>query len=95
MPKIEHENKGNDQRFAIYAEGDYAGELTFREEGNSMMIDHTEVEKEYEGKGFGKQLVMHAVDYAREHDMKIKPYCEYAHKVLTRDESYRDVLEDV
>jgi len=57
-----------------------------------MIIDHTEVSEEYEGRGLGKQLVQAAVVYARQHDVKIIPLCPFAKGVFDRVEAYRDVL---
>ncbi len=57
-----------------------------------MIIDHTEVSEEYEGRGLGKQLVSAAVNYARKNDIKIIPLCPFAKGVFDRVAEYRDVL---
>jgi len=46
----------------------------------------------YAGKGLGKKLVKAGVDFAREHKMKILPYCPYAKKIFSITPEYGDVL---
>lgn len=66
-------------------------EYTYTGEGE-FTIHHTIVDEAYEGKGLGKMLVAAAVNFAREHNMKIIPRCPYARAVLTRKPEYADVL---
>ena len=57
-----------------------------------IIIDHTEVQPGNEGKGYGKQMVSAAVDYAREKHIKILPLCPFAKSVFDRMPEFRDVL---
>ena len=57
-----------------------------------MIIDHTEVKDEYEGRGLGKQLVKAGVNYARENHLKILPLCPFAKKIFDLTPAYADVL---
>jgi uncharacterized protein len=57
-----------------------------------LIIDHTEVSEEYEGRGLGKQLVSAAVVYARKNNVKIIPLCTFAKGVFDRVPEFRDVL---
>ena len=59
---------------------------------NKMIIEHTEVDESLEGKGVGKQLVHTAVEYARNHDIKIIPLCPFAKSVFERVKEWQDVL---
>ena len=63
----------------------FAGDTKF-------IIEHTEVDPAYEGKGLGKLLVKAAVDFAREKQYKVIPLCPYAKKVFDKALEYRDVL---
>ena len=56
-------------------------------------IFHTEVDKEYAGKGYGKELLETAVKYARDNQKKITATCTYAKKIFEKDASYNDVYE--
>ncbi|MBQ9338759.1 MAG: N-acetyltransferase [Paludibacteraceae bacterium] len=57
-----------------------------------MVINHTQVFDGYEGQGIARQLVMAAVDFARENNRTILPVCSYAKAMLTRTDEYQDVL---
>ncbi|MFN3272013.1 MAG: N-acetyltransferase [Cloacibacterium caeni] len=43
------------------------------------------------GKGFGRKLVMAAVEHAKKHNFKIRPLCAAAAQILRKDE-FLDVL---
>ncbi len=93
MTQVQRE--GNDKKARFYIEENgariavmeyvYAGEDKF-------IIEHTEVNEQYEGKGLGKLLVEAAVKYAREQQMKIIPLCPYANGVFKKTPEYGDVL---
>lgn len=57
-----------------------------------FIIDHTEVSDQLKGKNAGKQMVMKAVDFAREKSVKIIPLCPFANSVFKKDISINDVL---
>ena len=92
MTRIEKEDNGKKGRWVIYENGEEAGEMTFTWAGaKKFIIDHTGVDEKYGGKGYGKQLVMEAVEYARNNELKILPLCPYAKRVMDKDESTSDV----
>lgn len=92
MTKIEREDNGKKGRWVIYEDENEAGEMTFTWAGESkFIIDHTGVNENYNGKGYGKQLVMEAIDFARQNNLKIIPLCPYAKKVMDKDSSTNDV----
>ena len=59
---------------------------------DKMIIEHTEVNEELKGQNVGFQLVKTAVDYAREHHIKIIPLCPFANSVFKRKPEFADVL---
>ncbi|MBK7097213.1 MAG: N-acetyltransferase [Sphingobacteriales bacterium] len=89
---IRIELNGTKGEFRLFENEVQAGFMRFSIDENILKIEHTEVDQAYEGKGFGKQLVMAGVEYARERHLKIKPYCVYAKSVLERK---RDEVGDV
>ena len=83
-------NKG----FAIArSEGEKAGEMTWSVAGpDKIIIDHTEVNPAFGGRGVGKQLLYAVVEMAREKGRKIIPLCPYANSMFKKIEEIRDVL---
>jgi predicted GNAT family acetyltransferase len=44
------------------------------------------------GKGFGKKMVVKAVEFAREKGIKIIPLCPFAKSVFDKTPEFNDVL---
>ena len=87
----ERENKG----FAIaWDDGKKAGMMTYSIPGSDFIIvDHTEVEEAYKGKGVGKQILYKLVDMAREKNLKILPLCPFANAMFKKLDDIQDVLK--
>lgn len=90
---IQHESNEHTGRFFIEENGKGLAEMDYKFRNGEMVILHTEVDESLEGKGVGKALVSAGVDYAREHQYKITPLCQFAKKVLERSPDYADVLQ--
>lgn len=92
MVAIQQENNIKKGRFVIYDNDEFAGEMTYTWAGaDKLIIDHTGVEDKFGGKGYGKLLVMKAVEFARANDIKILPLCPFAKKVFDTDTTISDV----
>lgn len=92
MVKIQHEKNLPKGRFVIYENEEFAGEMTYSWAGDEFfIIDHTLVEEKFGGKGYARQLVMSAVDFAREKNVKILPLCTYAKSVFEKDNTISDM----
>ena len=93
MTEIKHLNNEKNGTFEIYFDGEKAGEMTYKWAGkDKFIIDHTEVDEEYGGKGLGKDLVKAGVEYAREKNVKVIPLCPFAKKVIAKTPEFQDVL---
>lgn len=79
---------------AVGHQSNEIGKLTFTivPETQTMVISYVMVFPKYEGKGYGKVLVMEAVQYARKHKYSIQPHCSFSKSVLDRmKEEVKDV----
>jgi len=56
-----------------------------------VIMDHTEVDPAFGGKGVGKALVAHEVAWAREHGQQIMPLCPFTKAMFERTPAYGDV----
>lgn len=91
---IQHSSGDTKGEFNIEKGGEVQAKLTYSKAGDTrIIIDHTEVSDTLEGKGVGKQLVEHAVNYARENELTVIPLCPFAKSIIERDESLQDVLK--
>jgi predicted GNAT family acetyltransferase len=70
-----------------------AGKMTYVWAGTDrFIIDHTEVHPGFSGQSVGKKLVMQAVSYARENNLKILPLCPFAKSIFDKTKEIQDLL---
>lgn len=90
---IEQIDNGKKGIFKAVEENIKAGRMTYVWAGTGkFIIDHTEVEPTFSGKGVGRKLLDAAVTFAREKHVKILPLCPYAKSVFDKDKTISDVL---
>ena len=93
MSEVKLEINDKNGFFHIDVSGKQEAKMTFIFAGDDkIIIDHTEVNPGNEGKGFGKQMITKAVEYAREKDIKIIPLCPFAKSVFDKVPEFKDVL---
>lgn len=91
--EINHRKEENKGAFIATEDGAKAGEMTYSKAGeDKFIIDHTEVNPEFNGKGVGKQMVLSAVEYARANGIKILPLCPFAKAMFDKNKDIQDVL---
>ena len=92
MNDVEIKKDNNSGTFFIRMGNKQAGEMTFRLEGDKMIIDHTEVKPEFEGKGLAKKMFAKMIEYARENKLKVVANCSYVQTQIEKNkEDYADV----
>lgn len=93
---MDFQNKmnGNGGIFTLNKEGEEVGRLTYTlfPAESKMVISYVLVHPKFEGRGMGRYLVDHSIDYARTNGLKIYPQCSYARSVMNRMEGVADVL---
>jgi uncharacterized protein len=72
-----------ESRFELWVDGRLA-ELPYRRNGKRLVLIHTEVPVELEGRGLGGALVTAAVDRAAREGMTVVPLCPFARDWLQR-----------
>ncbi|HEX7757108.1 MAG TPA: GNAT family N-acetyltransferase [Niabella sp.] len=91
--EIIREDDGRKGAFKAIIEDRPAGEMTYVWVGTTrFIIDHTEVDPGFNGRGIGKKLLMKAVDLAREKQVKIIPLCPFAKSMFAKIKEISDVL---
>ncbi|MDD3771306.1 MAG: GNAT family N-acetyltransferase [Weeksellaceae bacterium] len=72
--------KGN---FQLFIDEKKVGEITFKyQKENVISINHTLVEKEYQGRGYGKKLVEKVMEYAQQNELNLTASCWFADKLI-------------
>lgn len=60
--------------------------------GEKIIIEHTEVPIELEGKGIAGRIVRTALDYARAQKLKVMPLCPFTAGFIHRHPEYQDLV---
>jgi uncharacterized protein len=91
--EIQQFNRESKGFFKALEGGTEAGRMMYSWAGtDKFIIDHTEVNPEFKGKGVGNKLLLEAVKYARANQLKIIPLCPFAKSVFDRKQEVHDVL---
>jgi len=91
--KTEHLDAETKGLFRMVDGSNEVGIMTYSKAGKErLIIDHTDVNAEYNGKNIGRKLLMEVVNFARKNKLKIIPLCPFAKSVFDKDEKIRDVL---
>ncbi|MBB4807811.1 putative GNAT family acetyltransferase [Chryseobacterium defluvii] len=93
MIEVKQNNGEKHGNFEALIDGNRAGLMTYTWAGEErFIIDHTEVEEAYNGKGVGKEMVLAAVDFARKEGKKIIALCPFAKATFQKNKELQDVL---
>ncbi|ADY51170.1 GCN5-related N-acetyltransferase [Pseudopedobacter saltans DSM 12145] len=85
-------NEKNRGEVELFSDGKKVGFMEISVYNQRLTVYHTEVDSQYEGRGFAKLLLGKLVSYARENDLKIVALCPYVHAQFRRHpEDYQDV----
>ena len=91
--EIIREDYGKEGVFKAIEHDKKIGIMTYLWHGsNIIVIDHTEVSVQLEGRGIGKDLFAYVVHFARENNVKIVPLCPFVVALCKKDPSIKDVL---
>lgn len=77
------ENREAEHRFVLTIDG-YEAELIYERKGDQLVLVHTEVPDELEGRGIGGVLVRSAIDLAVRENLVVVPRCPFARRWLRR-----------
>ena len=78
------------QRFEVSLD-DRTAFASYRRDGNVLLVYHTEVPREFEGRGIGSALVKGVLDIAREQGLKVKPFCSFVAAYMQRHPETADL----
>jgi uncharacterized protein len=92
--EVKQSETGSHGAFFVEREGVRLAEMTYSKtpDGKRLIIDHTDVSGALKGQGVGKQLVAHAVEWARRDGLTIMPLCPFAKATFDKTPDWQDVL---
>lgn len=92
MPyQIIHEEKY--QQFTVKLPHNEEAEVAYaKPEPHLLDLMHTFVPDAHRGEGLAKQLLTHALQFARQHELKVIATCGVAKKFIQDNPTYQDLL---
>ncbi len=93
MPSNEVQNNQQAKQFELHSDGQLAF-LKYQSTGSQLLLIHTEVPKELEGKGVGSALAKAGLEYARQNQLKVIPICPFVQSYLKRHPEYQDLVKE-
>lgn len=75
------------KRFETTIDGK-TGYISYQEQGQSLVFDHTIVPQALGGRGVGSALVKHALDFARDEHKKVVPQCSFVASYMKKHPEY-------
>lgn len=92
---VQHKQQGDNGMFYIKVDGEVLARMTYiQPDAKTLVIEHTEVDDEIRHENAGYQMVQNAVQYARNHHLKIVPMCPFVKAVFDKKPDYKDVLQE-
>ncbi|HBY69696.1 MAG TPA: N-acetyltransferase [Flavobacteriaceae bacterium] len=80
-----------EKRFEAHIEGETAF-VEYERGINKIIITHTEVPKELEGKGVGSTLVKQVLKKIEEKELKVEPKCSFVAGYIERHSEFKNLL---
>jgi predicted GNAT family acetyltransferase len=85
-------NNTGESRFELAIEGHLAAAY-YKQSGNVITFEHTEVPAELGGKGVGSRLVQGALEQVRAQGLKVIAQCPFVKAWIGKHPAYADLLE--
>ncbi len=84
----------DEEQFTIAVDGKEVGRAEFLDRGERRVFTHTEVDKEYEGRGLATILIGEALKHTRDAGLRIRAQCEMVAGYLKKHDEYADIVDD-
>ena len=79
--------------YTIAVEGKKVGKAEFIDRGEKRVFTHTEVDKDYEGRGLATILIAQALKETRDAGLRIVPVCSMVADYLKKHHEFDDVVD--
>jgi len=84
-----------DHRYELWLDGTLAGFIEYTPRRRVVVLDHTEIDPAFEGRGLGSQLIAAAIEDIRSRGLRLFPACPFVKSYLERHPEDRDVTARV
>jgi uncharacterized protein len=91
-PPVTVRDDADRNRFEAVVDGEVAGWIDYRLDGDTIDMHHTEVDDQWEGKGVASVLAGGALDQARSAGRKVVMSCPFVARYVEKNEQYADLV---
>ncbi|MGY6629854.1 MAG: GNAT family N-acetyltransferase [Wenzhouxiangella sp.] len=81
------------QRFVMTVDGHHC-ELGFSRSGQVVSMNHVQVPDAVGGRGLASELTRHALDWAGDQNLAVRPVCPYVARWIERHPEYQNLVEN-
>ena len=81
-------------RYTIAVDGTKVGKAEFLDRGDHRVFTHTEVDKNYEGRGLATILIAQALQETRDAGLRIVPRCPLVAAYVSKHDEYQDIVDN-
>ena len=93
---VQHKQREGNGMFYVQVDDDILARMTYtKPNAEKIIIEHTEVDDEILYENAGYEMTHAALQYARNHHLKIVPVCPFVKAVFDKKPEYKDVLQEV
>lgn len=85
-------NNSSSSQFEIAA-AERPATLAYSERDGKLYLIHTEVPKPLQGRGYASALARTALEYARDRQLTVVPYCPFVRAYLQRHPEYASLVK--
>jgi len=78
-------------RYVAKIDGEVAGFVSYRMQGDDFVFVHTEVDDAFEGRGVGSALARQSLDDVRRQGVKVVPQCPFIAGWIEKHPEYADL----
>lgn len=90
MPELRKNEQQS--RYEVVEGGQVVGFAEYREDGENVVMPHTEIDSAHEGEGLGSQLARFALDDVRQAGKKVVPSCAFIRGYIEKHAEYADLV---
>jgi predicted GNAT family acetyltransferase len=79
-------------RYELTIDGTVAGIAVYRLREDQLVLEHTEVDDAYEGRGLGSRLARYALDDVRARGLSVRIECPFVRSYIRRHPEYAELV---
>lgn len=94
MADVQVADNPEKSRYEASIDGDLAGVVFYQEREGKLILLHTEVGEEWEGRGVGSRLVAGTLESIRERGLGVVPICPFVRSYIERHPEYGELVAE-